>query len=95
MIFLRQSLAVVAYEGARLAVRPDSTLLIAEQRCQEVISERGIQNATVAVTPPNINAQSRGTPIRVTVQAPCSDNRVLPLKFFSNSLSASAVMAKE
>jgi hypothetical protein len=95
MIFLRQSLAVVAYEGLRVAVKPDASLNDVQVRCQQVLDDRRIQGARVAVTPSNFPARPRGTFIRITVTAPCAANALLPVEHFGSDLSASAEMVKE
>ncbi len=95
MIFLTQSLHVVAYEGARAAIKNSGNTSDALDRCQEVIAERSILGATVDLTPANIDDIDRGTQITVRVTAPCAANSVIRLNFFSGSLQAQVVMNKE
>ena len=95
MIFLSQSLNVVAYEGARTAVKPGSTTAETLARCQEVIAERSLVNCQVTINPANIDAVPSGTLVTMTASAPCQPNGALRLRFFSGSLDAQAFMVKE
>ena len=49
MIFIKQSLNVVAYEGIRTAIRPAATSTDVATRCQAVITERGLQQCVVTI----------------------------------------------
>ncbi len=95
MIFLKQSLNVVAYESIRVAIRNDGTTAGAMNRANEVIAERSIDGVNVSFNPGNVDRLERGTPIRVTVTAPCLANSVFTLNFFSGELQATAFMIKE
>ena len=95
MIFVDQSLHVVAYEGARMAIKRDSSSTDVRNRCQQVIGERSIVNAAVELVPPDIASVPRGEQILVRVSAPSADNAIVPLNFFSGQLAGQAVMIKE
>ena len=95
MIFLTQSLNVVAYEGVRSAIRPDSTTAETLARCQEVIAERNLVDAQVTLDPANVDDLPAGTLVTLTATAPAQPNGALRLRFFSGSLDAQAVMVKE
>ena len=95
MIFLTQSLNVVAYEGGRSAIRNNATTADTLARCQEVIAERSIEGANVELTPANIDDADRGTQVTVRVTAPCASNSIVGLNFFSGRLSGQVVMIKE
>jgi Flp pilus assembly protein TadG len=95
MIFLKQSLNVVAYEAIRVAIRNDGTTAAANARANEVITERDIDGVNFSFSPSNIDGLDRGTPIQVTVTAPCGANSVFTLNFFSGNLEAQAFMVKE
>lgn len=85
-IFLKQAIAQVAYEGARAASLPDSAEADILQRCNEIISARRINGATVSVSPRNVSAATaKGTQITVTVTAPANANAISPVWFFKNS----------
>ena len=96
MIFLRQSLEICAYEGARVALVPDSEEVNVRLACQEILNLRGIDAATIAVTPSNIPAQDYGTPITVQVTANCAANSLFPPWFYvGRTTSAEVTMMKE
>ena len=95
MIFVDQSLHVVAFEGVRTAIKPESTVTDATNRCNQVIAERELVGADVQFTPNDFSAITRGTPITIRVTAPTSSNAIIPLKFFSGDLEATAVMIRE
>ena len=95
MIFVNQSLNVVAYETVRATVKSNAQPGDGQARAQQVIAERRLKKAVVTFNPSNPELADRGTPITVTVTAPTSDNSVMRMDFFSGSLQAVAVMNKE
>jgi len=95
MVFVSQSLNVVAYEGIRAAIRSNATTTDTLARCDEVILERNLQDVQVTLSPSNIEDLDRGTQISVVVSCPVNSNSVMALKFFSDDLQAQAVMFKE
>jgi Flp pilus assembly protein TadG len=95
MIFLKQALNVVAYEGIRVAIRNDGTTAAATARANEVITERNLNGASVSFQPNVVDGLDRGTPVRIRVTAPCSSNALFNLNFFRGNLEGSAFMIKE
>jgi Flp pilus assembly protein TadG len=95
MIFVDQSLNVVAYETIRSAIRANARSGEALTRAQQVIGERRLNQTVVSFDPPNPEAAARGTPVTVTVTAPTAANSVMRMDFFSGSLQAVVVMNKE
>ena len=95
MIFLKQSLNVVAYEGIRVAIRNDGTTAAATARANEVIAERKLKNTNVSFQPASVDGVPRGTPVRVSVTAPCTSNSLFKLNFFGGNLEGTAFMIKE
>ncbi len=69
-IFLTQTLAVAAYEGAREAVRPGGTPEQVQQRIEDLLVSRGVHNFTVSIVPELTASTPSGTPITVEVRAP-------------------------
>lgn len=95
MIYLKQSLSIAAYEGARVALIPTATNRNAVAQCDQILDDRGIQYASVNVSP-NVSRASSGTMINVDISAPCDANGVLPSVFFrGRNVSATVVMMKE
>jgi Flp pilus assembly protein TadG len=96
MVFLKQSLSVAAYEGARAAIAKGATTAQVRAACDQVLADRNVQGGVVTITPKKFEALDRGEFVDVTVSAPCSSNTVVPIRFFrGRSLSASASMMVE
>ncbi len=95
MIFLDQSLNVVAYEGVRTAILNSGTTEQARERMQEVIAERKLVGCRLTFDPADVTRLPAGTPVTVTASAPCAANAPLKLRFFQDSMEAKAVMFKE
>lgn len=96
MIFLKQSLSVAAYEGARTAIIPGMKEADVKAACNQILVDRNVSGATVTVTPTNIDALNPGDFVDVTVSAPCNANSVVRNKFYKGrTLSATASMMIE
>lgn len=68
-IFFKQSVTLVAYEGARLAARRSATSNQVLQRCQQMLKERRIEGGEVLLSPSVIDDVPTTTPITITVRA--------------------------
>lgn len=80
-IYLKQCLTSIAYEGARLASGTGGTAADAQTLCQQLLTARKINGATVTCT--NITASTTpGTPITVSVSASVENNSVGVTKYF-------------
>ncbi len=90
MIFLKQSLAIAAYEGARTAVIPNATTEQVQAACKQVLTDRKVVDATVTVKPSNIAILKPGDFVDVTVVAPCSANSIVPIRFYRDKSLTSA-----
>lgn len=96
MVFLKQSLAVAAYEGAHTAVRPGATTADVQSTCEGILRDRRIDGATVTVAPGEVSDIPAGDYMTIRIAAPSDQNNVLPLKFFrGTTIDASAVVMKE
>jgi Flp pilus assembly protein TadG len=96
MIFLKQSLAIAAYEGAHTAVKPDATAAEVQTVCQAILADRRVRDAVVTVTPGDLPGLAVGQYLEVRITAPSENNNMLPLRFFrGKTLDASAVVMKE
>jgi Flp pilus assembly protein TadG len=94
-VFMKQSLAIAAYEGAREASRPGGTQAQARSRIREVLSNKGVDNETVTFTPEITADTPRGTKIYVRVNAPVSTDSINPCKLLINrTLEQSVVMVR-
>lgn len=103
-IYLKESLTIAAYEGARVAVsrKGDNTRVI--ERVEEVFVQRGISTSglpvgeLVTITPAADEAATM-EPITISVRAPTLGNVVVPFRFLQfftgDEVTASFVMRKE
>ncbi len=73
-MFMRQSAVIVAYEGARLAVRSRTASIDVVERCQEMLQQRRLQGAVVTITPTEILTAPTGTRIHVQIEVPHTGN---------------------
>ena len=95
-IFLRQSAVIVAYEGARTAVRSTSSNSDVATRCQAMLTQRRVNGAVVTVTPVDLLKQPPGTQIRVRVEVPWALNS--PTRFVlkdQGTIAVDAYMLRE
>ena len=96
MIFLKQSLAISAYEGARTAIIPGATKTQVEAACQQILTDREVKSGTVTIKPTDIAALNPGDFVDVTVSAPCNSNSVVPNTFYrGRTLTSTASMMIE
>lgn len=96
MVFLKQTLSIAAYEGARVALAQNGTPASARQAAERVLTERRVKGGSVSVTPANFTALEPGQYFTVTATAPASGNSVIPIRFYrGRNLSGSATMMKE
>jgi Flp pilus assembly protein TadG len=96
MIYLDHGLSVASYEGVRVAINYDGTTAATRARCNEIINNRGITAATVAIVPSDVAMVERGERIKVTVSAPCDENAIVPPWFYGGkTMTSSTTMVKE
>ena len=96
MIFLKQALVQSAYEGAKVAIKPNATNADIAAATQSVLGGRSLTNAVVTINPTNIGSAERGDLIIITVSAPSDANSVFPFgPFQGRTVSSDAVMIKE
>lgn len=96
MIFLKQSLTVAAYEGARTALELDATDADVVATCDGILADRRVRGGRTDVRPGNIARLRPGEYIEVTVSAPADVNSAIPGSFFrGRTLTGSAEMMKE
>lgn len=102
MVFLKQSLSIAAYEGARMATRPGATQAQANTRIQEVLASRNVTSYTVSYTttgnvPITITPITpRSTLINVIVQSSNGGANYGPLRMFTGrSLACQTTMVRQ
>ncbi len=79
VLFLKQSASVACYEAVRVAARPRGTATSARDRCQEILTQRRVNNATITIEPADLSELNRGDPITITIRAPIAGNRTTAL----------------
>jgi Flp pilus assembly protein TadG len=95
MIYFKQSLKIVAYEGARVSLIPGSSNGAVTAQCESLMIERRIEQGSVSVSP-NIASSPEGTIITVTVEAPCGPNGLFASLLYSGrTFSTTVSMMKE
>lgn len=95
-VFLKQSLTVAAYEGARTALEENATAGSVQTTCNQILTDRRVKGVTVTVQPADIASLNPGDFVDVTITAPCTPNSVVPTTFYrGRSLSATASMMIE
>lgn len=96
MIFLDQSLSVVAYEGARVGVRPLANSGEVRTCCQNLLAARNIFRAAITLNPPDVSTLASGDQFQITISASHNDNAVVPPWLFPGRVISSQVtMVKE
>lgn len=96
MIFLKQSLAVAAYEGSHRAIAPQATAAEVTAACTQILTDRNINGATITLIPSDLSAIAPGEYLEVRITASSDANAIVPLNFFSGQvLQSSAVVMKE
>ncbi|MBL8810391.1 MAG: pilus assembly protein [Planctomycetaceae bacterium] len=96
MIYLKQTLHIAAYEAARTALVPKTTVSMVETTARRILDDRRVRDTTITVTPNNFPAAAVSTWITVRVDAPSNSNFAVPLLFFRNkTISGSCTMMKE
>jgi hypothetical protein len=96
MLFLQQSLSVAAYEGARVGLAPGARASDVTDQCRQILDDREVKRATIAVTPADNLGAAEGTWITVQATAPFAENSLAGGWLFSRqSLTANVQMMKE
>lgn len=96
MVFLKQSLAVAAYEGAHTAVKPGATSADVRAVCDNILRDRRVRAATVQLNPSDVPSTPEGDYMEIRITAPSDQNSVLPLRFFrGTNVDAAATVMKE
>jgi hypothetical protein len=96
MIFLKQSLSIAAYDGARAAIRAGATATDVRQTCEQILRDRRIHGATITIEPEQFEHLEPGQYVDVILSAPCGSNTVVPNTFYRDkTISARASMMIE
>ena len=99
MIFLKESVTLAAYEGARRGVGRGRTNADVTQRIAEFLDDRDIdydQAQLVAFSSPDFNSADTLDNVTVTVTVPTDGNLIIPSSMFGNmTVTSSVTLRKE
>lgn len=98
MFFLKETVAIAAYEGARLGINRGGTNAAASARVRQVLDERGISYGGDVVTFDGSTYNNAETLEHVTlvVTVPAAGNLLSPAKLYGDlSLTSRVTMRKE
>ena len=96
VIYLKQSLSIAAYEGIRAAVQPNATSISVQAACNQILTSRSVQGATITISPNNFTGQPVETLITVRVAAPAASNSMFSGWFYDTMvIDGQATMMKE
>ena len=84
MMYLKQSLKITAYEGARTGVVPEATSVNVEFQCSSLLDGRNIEGYTIVMDPANPAALNEGDFFQVSISAEYSANSLLGSWFFAD-----------
>lgn len=91
MIYLKQTLTIAAFEGARLGVIPGSQSLNVEAQSQLVLTDHGVASYLITMEPSDPSTLTPGNYFRVTVSAECSPNSLIGGWFYAGKTFSESV----
>ncbi len=95
-LYVRQTIKTIAFEGARVGVKRRATRADSEQICQQLLTDRGVNNGQVTVTPNDFSKLNALEPISVTVSAPLAGNSWFVNQFLTGGqITATVQMVRE
>ncbi len=97
-MFLKESLTIAAYEGARVGIQSGGTNNAATSKVQQLLTARGVtyEADAISISDPSFDNANTLENVTVTVQVPCAGN--IPMTgalFAGSSISASVTFRKE
>lgn len=86
VLFMRNSVLVAAYEGARVAIVPGARAENVEIVVRDILNQRNLQPASITIQPANFQNQPAESLVTVEIQVSARDNSSMPLLFHRNTL---------
>ena len=83
IIYLRQTLTIAAYEATRIALVPKSTSGQVIAAANNILTDRGVNDAVVTITPSSFSTAPIQSFIEVRVTAPANSNSLVKANFFA------------
>ncbi|MEL7335663.1 MAG: TadE family protein, partial [Planctomycetota bacterium] len=77
MLFVAQSVKVVAYEGARIGVIPGAEADNLRYYCEQLLENRSIHGGEILISPADPEGAESGSYLTVTVEVPYGDNALV------------------
>lgn len=97
-MFLKESVAIAAYEGARVGCIRGGTDAAAKARVEEILTERGITytpSSCCTITPKSFETAGTLEHVKVLVSVPASSNIVSPANLFTTGTIESFVWIRK
>lgn len=97
VIFLKESITLSAYEGARVGIRKQGTDAFVTAKVTEFLDSRGIvyDSDFITISDPGFDDADDLEHVTVTVTVPCAGNTYTGWMFSGRFVSASVTMRKE
>ncbi len=97
VIFLKETITISAYEGARVGIRKQGTDAQVAAKVQTFLESRGIifESDFIEISDPGFDGAADLENITVTVNVPCDGNTYSGWIFTGRFISASVTMRKE
>ncbi len=77
MIYLKQTLTIAAFEGARIGMLPGSAAINVEAQTELVLGDHNVTGYSISMLPSDPATLTDGDYFRVTVDAQCSPNSLI------------------
>jgi hypothetical protein len=96
-MYLKQTLTIAAFEGARTGVRRNGDREAIEAAVQNVLDARGVVEADITISPADFSVLQALDEIEVLVDAPTDENTFYEWGVLGSDrrISAKVVMARE
>jgi hypothetical protein len=96
-MYLKQTLTIAAFEGARTGVRRNGDREAIEAAVQNVLDARGVVQADITISPADFSVLQALDEIEVLVDAPTDENTFYEWGILGSDrrISAKVVMARE
>jgi hypothetical protein len=91
MLYLKQTLTIAAFEGARLGVIQGSQALNVEAQSQLILIDHGVASYAISMEPADPSTLTAGDYFRVSVSAECSPNSLIGGWFYTGKTFTESV----
>lgn len=98
LLYMRQELLHVAYNGVRYAaMNKNATNASVQSYIEQQLTNLGVSATTITLTPDNITLAERGTPLSLVISVSTNSLVLIPvpISFGQTQITISSSMAKE